>query len=464
MMAEKKVVVFGLDCATPQLVFDKWSKDLPHLSGLMERGISGPMQSCIPPITIPAWSCMMTSKNPGKLGCYGFRNRSDYSYNGLSFATAKAVKEDTLWDILARYGKKVVLLGIPQTYPPRPVNGVMVSCFLTPDTSSPYTYPPDLKQEIKAQVGEYLLDVDHFRTEDKQRLLDQIYEMTEKRFKLFASFLEHKPWNFAMMVEMGIDRIHHGFWKYMDTSHPKYEAGNPLENAIKDYYRFVDGKIGEVLSRIDPATAVLVVSDHGAQTMHGGICINEWLMKENYLRIAGKPAGVIPLHKATIDWQQTKAWGEGGYYSRIFLNVEGREPQGIIPRKDYDAVRDELKEKLEALGDEQGNSIGTRVIKPEEVYPEINGVPPDLIVYFGNLAWRSVGSIGLNTIHTFENDTGPDDANHAEKGILILCDPAAPVEQPHALRDGLSLFDVAPTILNILGIPVPPDMEGSVIQ
>jgi predicted AlkP superfamily phosphohydrolase/phosphomutase len=124
----------------------------------------------------------------------------------------------------------------------------------------------------------------------------------------------------------------------------------------------------------------------------------------------------------------------------------------------------ELKEKLEALGDEQGNSIGTRVIKPEEVYPEINGVPPDLIVYFGNLAWRSVGSLGLNTIHTFENDTGPDDANHAEQGIFILCDPAAPADRPHKLRAGLSLFDVAPTILSILGIPVPPDMEGNVVQ
>jgi predicted AlkP superfamily phosphohydrolase/phosphomutase len=198
--------------------------------------------------------------------------------------------------------------------------------------------------------------------------------------------------------------------------------------------------------------------------MHGGICINEWLIKENYLRIAAKPPGVVPLHKATIDWQQTKAWGEGGYYSRIFLNVEGREPQGIIPRKDYDAVRDELKEKLEALGDEQGNPIGTRVLKPEEVYPETNGVPPDLIAYLGNLNWRSVGSIGLNTIHTFENDTGPDDANHAEKGIFILCDPGTPADNAHTFRSGLSLYDVAPTVLSILGIPIPPDMEGKVIQ
>jgi predicted AlkP superfamily phosphohydrolase/phosphomutase len=463
-MAEKKVDVFGLDCATPQLVFDKWAKDLPHLSRLMERGIAGPMQSCIPPITIPAWSCMMTSKNPGKMGCYGFRNRSDHSYDGLSFATSKAVKEATVWDLLARNGKKVILLGIPQTYPPRPVNGIMVSCFLTPDTSSQYTYPPDLKKEIASQVGDYILDVDHFRTDDKSRLLAQIYEMTEKRFKLFSWFLESKPWDFAMLVEMGIDRLHHGFWKFMDSSHPKYEPGNPYEHAIKDYYRFVDDKVGEVLSRIDPATAVLVVSDHGAQPMRGGICINEWLMREGYLRIADKPDGVVPLHKAKIDWTQTKAWGEGGYYSRVFLNVEGREPQGIVSRKDYEKVRAELKEKLEALGDEQGFSIGTRVIKPEEVYPEINGVPPDLIVYFGNLAWRSVGSIGLNTIHTFENDTGPDDANHAEQGIFILCDPAVPANQPQKLRAGLSLFDVAPTILNILGIPVPPDMEGTVVQ
>lgn len=462
-MAEKKLIVFGLDCATPQLVFDRWASVLPNLAALRERGISGPLQSCIPPITIPAWTCMMTSKNPGKLGCYGFRNRSDYSYDRLSFATSRVIKEPAVWDVLARYGKQVILLGIPQTYPPKPVNGVMVSCFLTPDTSSQYTYPPELKHQIAAEVGDYILDVTHFRTNDKGRLLTQIYEMTEKRFKLFRSFLAHLPWDFAMLVEMGIDRIHHGFWKFMDPSHPKYEPGTPYENAIRDYYQFIDGKIGEVLSCIDPATAVLVVSDHGAQPMRGGICINEWLIREGYLHITEKPSGFVPLHKAVIDWNQTRAWGEGGYYSRLFLNVEGREPLGTIPQKDYEKVRTELKEKLEALGDEQGKAIGTRVIRPQDVYPVVKGVPPDLIVYFGNLAWRSVGSIGLNTIHTFENDTGPDDANHAEQGIFILCDPARTVDRQQTFRNGLSLFDVAPTVLSILGIPVPPDMEGTVI-
>ncbi len=102
-MPEKKVLIFGLDCATPQFVFDKWAQKLPTLSALMKKGIYGPLKSCIPPITIPAWSCMMTSKDPGTLGCYGFRNRSDYSYDGLTFATSKAVKEDTVWDILSQH-------------------------------------------------------------------------------------------------------------------------------------------------------------------------------------------------------------------------------------------------------------------------------------------------------------------------------------------------------------------------
>ena len=463
-MSAKKVIIFGLDCATPQLVFERWKEELPVLSGLMDRGIYGRLRSCTPPITIPAWSCMMTSKSPGKLGCYGFRNRSDYSYDGLSFATSKAIKEDTLWDILSRHDKKVILLGIPQTYPPKPVNGLMVSCFLTPDTSSQYTYPPELKNEIKERVGEYILDVEDFRTEEKERLLQQIYEMTERRFRLFSHFLDTKPWDFAMMVEMGIDRIHHGFWKFSDPSHPKHVPGNPLAYCIRDYYNFIDGKIGEILDRMDSRTAVFVVSDHGAKTMQGGICINEWLIREGYLSIADKPPGVVPIGKTKIDWNHTKAWGEGGYYSRIFLNVEGREPQGIIPQKDYHRVRDELKAKLEALTDEKGNTIGTKVFKPEEVYAETNGVPPDLIVYLGNLDWRSVGSIGLNRIHTFENDTGPDDANHAEDGIVILFDPADSLGSSDHLRTNLNIVDIAPTVLTKFGITVPQDMEGKVIK
>jgi len=463
-MPGKKVLVFGLDCATPQLVFDQWSARLPHLASLMQRGMYGLLRSCVPPITIPAWSCMMSGKHPGTLGCYGFRNRCDYSYDGLSFATSKAIRDDRVWDILSRARQQVILVGIPQTYPPTPVNGLMVSCFLTPDTSCQYTHPPELAREIQETVGDYLLDVKNFRTEDKAALLEQIYEMTGKRFALFKHFLRTKPWDFAMIVEMGIDRVHHGFWKYMDTAHPKHEQESPYAQAVFNYYRFLDEQIGNIVQTLDDRTVILVVSDHGAQTMRGGFCINEWLIREKYLVIAEKPDGVIHLNRAKIDWSRTQVWAEGGYYARLFMNVQGREPQGCIPRSDYERVRGELKRKLEETTDNRGKPLGTRVFRPEDVYAKINGIPPDLFVYFGDLAWRSIGSIGLNSLHTFENDLGPDDANHAEDGIFIMVDPGCRGVSRQQRRTGVSIVDIAPTILDALGLPVPPDMEGSVIN
>jgi predicted AlkP superfamily phosphohydrolase/phosphomutase len=460
-MADRKVLIIGLDCATPQFVFDRWAAQLPAMASLMSSGSYGLLRSCVPPITVPAWSCMMSGKSPGTLGCYGFRNRCDHSYEGMSFATSRAIKEDRVWDIISRAGKKVLLVGVPQTYPPTPVNGLMVTCFLTPDTSCQYTYPRELAAEIKACVGDYMLDVDDFRSDNKEQVLAQIYEMTEKRFSLFKHFLQTKPWDFAMMVEMGIDRMHHGFWKYMDPEHPKYEQGSKFKDAIFDYYTYIDGKIADLLTAVDENTVVFIVSDHGARTMKGGFCINEWLMREGYLTIAEKPDKPMPIGKAKIDWQKTMAWGEGGYYSRLFLNVKGREPQGCIDPSDYERVRAQLIKKLEATCDENGRPIGTRVFLPQDIYSEINGVPPDMIIYFGNLAWRSIGSIGLGVIHTVENDMGSDDANHAQDGIFIMHDPQQPC--PAVRREGLNITDIAPTVLHLLGLPVPGDMEGNVI-
>jgi len=202
---------------------------------------------------------------------------------------------------------------------------------------------------------------------------------------------------------------------------------------------------------------VLVVSDHGAKRLEGGIRINEWLRREGLLRLRSEPTGRSSLAEAGVDWARTTAWGDGGYYGRVFLNVRGREPQGTVEPADYERVRTELAERLTALPGPDGGTLGTRVFRPEEVYEEVNGVPPDLIVYFGDLAWRSVGTVGGEEgIHTFENDTGPDDANHAQDGLLIMAGPGiepGPVE-------GMRLLDVAPTVLELLGIPVPDAMRG----
>jgi predicted AlkP superfamily phosphohydrolase/phosphomutase len=458
---KRRVLVIGLDCAAPELVFEAWRDQLPTFARLMDEGIYGRLESCIPPITVPAWMSMLTSKDPGELGLYGFRNRQEYTYKETAVANSTYIKEPVVYDVLGRYGKHVTLVGIPCTYPPRPVNGEMVTCFLTPSLESNFTHPAELKDEVLRTVSDYMFDVKDFRTEDKEYLLRQIYAMTERRFTLVRHLMDTRPWDFFMFVEMGTDRIHHGLWKYMDPEHRKHPGPTPLLHSIRDYYIYLDGQIADLLTRVDDDTTVLVVSDHGAKRMDGGVCLNEWLMREGYLVLKHQPDGITPLEKCEIDWERTRAWGAGGYYGRVFLNVRGREPNGCVAAEDVETLREELSAKLEALGDDEGRPMGTRVARPETTYKTVRNIAPDLIVLFGDLLWRSVGTVGHNSFYTFENDTGPDDANHAQFGMYIMRDNRLTLRGETEPRH---LMDVAPTILTALGVRVPEDMRGTPIQ
>jgi predicted AlkP superfamily phosphohydrolase/phosphomutase len=453
-----RVLVIGLDCAAPELVLDRWLGELPALRGLVERGRSGVLRSCDPPITVPAWSVMASSRNPGALGIYGFRNRGDHSYDNLRLADSRAVRVPRVWDIASANDRPVVVLGVPGTYPPRRVQGVMVSCFLTPDVkTSEYTYPEEVAREIEDLVGEYMVDVENFRTDDKDRLLADIETMTQRRFALAEHLISTRPWELFFMVEMGTDRIHHGFWRHLDPDHRLHPAESRYESAIFEYYSALDDKIARLLARVGDDVTVLVVSDHGAKRMDGGIRVNEWLRREGYLALREEPAGPTRLTPDLVDWSRTIAWGEGGYYCRLFLNVQGREPQGIVAPADYERVRAELKARFEALGDEDGAPIGTVAHRPEDLYPTgAKNIVPDLMVYFGNLSWRSLGGVGEDGVHALENDTGPDDANHSHAGMYVIAGPQVD-HQPPGER---SIYDIAPTILTLMGLPIPSAMEG----
>jgi predicted AlkP superfamily phosphohydrolase/phosphomutase len=446
----RRVAVIGLDCAEPSLVFGRWLDELPNIRELVDRGAWGPLRSVDPPITVPAWSCMTSGRDPGQLGIYGFRNRRDHSYRGLGVADSGAVRVPRVWDHLGAAGRHVVLIGVPQTSPPVPVNGELVSCFLTPDPRrDPYTHPPELRHEIEALVGPYSVDVRNFRSDDRDRILAEIYAMTEQRFHVARHLLDSRPWDFFMMVEIGLDRLHHAFWRFMDPDHPRHEPGHRYADVIRGYYQYLDDEIGELLQRFDDETAVMVVSDHGARAMEGAICINEWLVREGYLVLREPPDGVTAFRDAQVDWSRTRAWGEGGYYCRLCLNVRGREPEGVVAPEEYEPLRAELAERLERLPGADGRPIGTRVHRPEDLWRERRGIPPDLVVYFGDLAWRSNGSVGHGRHWTFENDTGPDDANHDRHGLWIAAGP----EVSPGRREGMSILDVAPTILRLAGLP-----------
>jgi len=454
----KKVLVIGLDSTPHELVFEEMPERLPNLKRLMDAGRYGKLKSSIPAITIPAWSVMLTSKNPGRLGFYGFRNRKGYSYNELWIANSKAVREPRVWDVLSAAGKRSIVVGVPQTYPPKELNGEMVTSFLTPDTTCEYTYPKELADEIKRVVGDWKLDAEEFRTEDKARLLRDIHAMTAQHFALVRHMMTTRAWDFFMFVDMGPDRIQHGFWKFHDPKHRRYEPGHPLEHAIRDYYVFLDGEIGKVLELIDEETAVLVVSDHGAQRMEGSICINDFLIERGWLKLQEPPTGITRLRDLSVDWPNTKAWGWGGYVSRVFLNVKGREAEGVIEPADYERTRDELIALLKAIPDEKGRPLKTQCFKPNEIYSlEHIDRAPDLIVYFDELYWRATEDVGHDSIWSFETEVGPDDAMHAQHGMYIVTCPGM---RGGVRDDTANLIDGAPTILDLLGVPIPDDMEG----
>jgi predicted AlkP superfamily phosphohydrolase/phosphomutase len=458
-MQGPRVAVIGLDCGTPQLLFDQLADEIPNINELMRRGMHGDLASITPPITIPAWACAMSGKTPGQLAIYGMRNRKDTTYEGLSIATSLSVKEPQVWDVLGQRGMKSLLIGVPPGYPPKPLEGWRVSCFLTPPSAEAYTHPADLATEIKEKLGgdDYIFDIANYREKGKDFVLDQVFKMTERRFRLASRLVKTKPWDYFMMVEMAADRLHHVFWDDFDPLHPKYVAGNPFETAFHDYYRFLDTQVGILLEALPDDAVVILMSDHGARRMVGGVCFNDWLAGEGYLRFSNELDGPTPIAKAPIDWSRTTAWGDGGYYGRLFLNVKGREPQGTVEPSSYEAVRDELVEKLEAMAGPDGLPLGTVVYKPQDVYPEVRGVAPDLLVYFGDLEWRSVGQVGGGSIFTYENDTGPDGANHDRTGVFAM---AGLPGQQTGRRDGLRLIDVGPTILSLYGLDAPDGAEG----
>jgi predicted AlkP superfamily phosphohydrolase/phosphomutase len=375
----------------------------------------------------------------------------------MAVADSRAVDVDRVWDHLSRAGRHVIVVGVPQTSPPVPVNGELVSCFLTGDPrKDPFTHPASLRAEVESLVGAYRVDVRSFRSDDRDRILAEVYEMTEQRFAICRHLLDTRPWDFFMMVEIGLDRMHHAFWRYLDAEHPRHEPGHRYRDAIRNYYIYLDEQIGELLERFDEDTTVLVVSDHGARPMQGAICVNEWLAREGYLGLGETPQGPTPFSDAPVDWTRTRAWGEGGYYCRLCLNVAGREPQGIVAPDEYERLLDELADRLERLPGPDGKAIGTRAFRPHELWREQRGIPPDLIVYFGDLGWRSNGSVGVGRHWTYDNDTGPDDANHDRDGVCVICGPGVPAGK----RDDLEIYDIAPTILARTGIAGAAGMRG----
>ena len=451
-----RLLVIGLDGVPPSLLFERFLPNLPNLRQLIADGAHGPLRTTDPPLSVPAWPVMFSGVDPGTLGLYGFRHRRAGSYTEMHIPTSNEVATPMLWHILSERGRRVAVLGVPPGYPPPSVNGVFISDFLTPNDSPVTTHPIALRAEIERRFGPYVFDVT-FRSDEREQLAKDIFAMTRRRFEVAEWLYGQEPWDLFAVHEIGTDRLHHAYWKHFDPGHPGFQPGGPFEHIAEEYYTLVDGLIGRLLDRIDDRTYVVLASDHGSMAMRGLFCINQWLASAGYLALKAPSPPGTPIERAPVDWKKTRAWGAGGYYARIFFNLRGREPEGIVPLSDASRVRAELIADLGRIVGPDGAKLPVRVLDPREIYAAVNGEAPDLIVYFDELRFRAAGTIGHPTDFLDSNDTGPDDAVHSFDGVLVAAGPGIPAGRTLGERQ---IRDVLPTLLELLGEPVPSHVQG----
>lgn len=432
------MVIIGLDGLEPSLVA-RFAGELPTLARL---GAVRRLASCEPPITVPAWACMVTGVDPGMLGLYGFHDRSAWDYRSRRLASSHAFTEPPLWALANRAGLRARIMGVPPTYPARPLNGALISCFLTPDDQAVFTWPESLGAEVRGQG--YVFDTPEFRVDEdaKADLKADITRMIERRFAVARDWLARDDWELFMMVEMGSDRAHHAFWRYLDPAHPAHRPGHALETAILEVYRQLDAELARVLELLRPDDRLLVLSDHGACGMYGGFAINDWLAASGFLAL--RPGARGRFTPELVDWSRTSAWADGGYVGRIHVNMAGREPEGIVRESDLPALLSAIRAAPAP--------VALRFAEPSTLYRATNGFAPALQVEAADLHVRCLASVGHPSVMVTSNDTGPDDANHARDGVLF---------SNQALRgDDASLYDVAPTVLGWLGVDKPARWRG----
>jgi predicted AlkP superfamily phosphohydrolase/phosphomutase len=437
-----RVLVIGLDCAPPALVFDRFARVMPNVTELRRGGAWGPLRSTMPPITVPAWTCMLSGRDPGELGLYGFRKRARGSY-ALELADARDVHVPRVWDVLGAAGKRVLVLYVPPTSPPSVVNGSLVSCFLGREGQG-CTFPPELAASI-ARFGPHAPDVGEVR--DPDVLLEELYTTAQQHFDVGRALWDEERPDFAIMVEMGTDRLHHALWTHLDPSHPAHDPSHRLVREARDYYAFLDAQIGAWIDDAREAT-VMIVSDHGARRMTGAVCLNEWLRREGWLVLHEEPPSPVPLTAEMVDWSRTKAWAEGGYYARVFVNAVDREPHGIV--RDVEGETIALRDAIHA------GFPGSSASRPRDLYRDVRGIAPELLVVFDDLARRALSIVGGGIDRPIDDTRAGDGANHDWDGVFVAKGPGI----SRGERVGLSIYDVGPTILAAMGVAIPDGWLG----
>lgn len=506
-MNEKSVLVIGLDGGTLEVI-RPWAEagELPTFRRLLDEGVSGPLKSTIPAFSPPAWTSFMTGVNPGKHGTFDFLKRRSGGYD-LQPVRNHLPGLGTMFAWASQYGRRVAVVNVPFTYPPEPVNGITVSGLGAPDDAD-YTYPPGLSDTLRS-MG-YRVNADnHYEPGLEDAFIREMMETTDKQAEVALWLFKQEPWDFFTVVFRTLDGVFASLWSLMDETHPQHDPVLAAEygDAILNYHKLLDMRLADFLDTIDDNTVVMVMSDHGSGPLYREVYLNVWLQREGFQKLkrgAGDTAtgarallrrigvtrenltallgwhnvnrikerlpdrikALVPRSSLEItdvvDWSQTRAYSYG-YIGQIYINLKGREPEGVVePGAEYERIVSDIINRLSVLEDpETGERVVDAVYRKEELYhgPYAH-LGPDLCLIMKDLSYTT----HLGTEFTHEAIFGPpvnhESGTHRVYGMLSVWGPG--IHQGEHISSA-EIIDLAPTILHLLDVPVPEDMDGRVL-
>ncbi|HMB06767.1 MAG TPA: alkaline phosphatase family protein [Isosphaeraceae bacterium] len=504
-----KVFVLGLDGATWDIL-DPLVRagELPHLARLIGRGVSGTLHSVFPPLSPVAWTGVMTGKNSGKHGIFEFLEHGHHPLKGR-VNSSRAIEAELVWEIAGRHGKTTVAGGVPMSYPPRPAPGFYLGDFLSPANAPDFASDPAIFAELERAIGPYRPWSTAIHDGGREaEVLAELTGFLEHHLEAVRFLMDRCEWDLFMFDLMATDRAQHELWHVWE---PKHRAArgrdlSSLRAGFVEFWRTLDRGLGAIAAALPPEAALILMSDHGFGPIEWYVNLNVWLLERGDIALNRSPyvkqkrwfyrRGVTPewfynlmvrwgladqrvsrfrgkqtslmerlaesvfLSRRHIDWSRTRAYAQGNF-GQIFLNLRGRQPQGCVAPEDARPLLDDLKAGLLAIPHpETGEPLVERVYERDELYAGPHAhLAPDLTVVLRDWRYRTIGLHDFTTNRLIAPAFGPT-GDHRMEGVLIA---AGPPFRPGAAPEGANLLDIAPTILHLLGVPVPAEMDGRVL-
>lgn len=476
-MSDERILIVGLDGASPGAL-RQWAGEgaMPFLGRALDEGASGVLRSSIPPYTPTAWTSIVTGVNPGRHGVFSFTRRTPDGREVL--VDSGVCRSKPLWELLAEAGTPSVVVNVPITYPPRPFDGVLVSGMGTPPDAERFTFPDSIRETVGSVAPGYVPDVpvtDVARSSPNAALkaLGSIRRATTDRLRLMEALLADRPWRFGMMVLEGPDRIQHLFWKAIEPGAPD----SPLRERVLEAYSEMDAGIQRLVgaATAHAPTTVLFVSDHGFQSLEWLCSLNNHLRARGFLRLEAVGASMRVARAAPVWARRAAARLLAGSRSRSSWSSDPVDrdrsiafagtvfEQAVHVRPTGGASEDEgrraaVRAALRELPGPDGGLAVREVLSRDEIYegPFVNEAP-DLFPIFGIRGVMIVPR--LSTSKLWEPVREPHGTHH-EDGTFIAIGPGVGRRANVAARTE----DIAPTVLRLLGLPIPFGMDGWPIE